>query len=203
MTDKNDFVKESTTEKQSNSNLFSDAACPSIYDSVAFTIPPPDSPWPPTAEKAYSESLTHTTVEEKHYKTKPFSAEKASPTASIPYTPAPNNTDENLGSRFNSFMAPVFPSSSAPYTPLPNAEEFQSALFHAQQGIGDDVVQNVKTPTFLFKSSSDAGDANKKKNPDESDMLRSKNNEANVVRTVRFQSGTKVSYLFVFVSSHP
>jgi hypothetical protein len=185
------------------------AACPSIYDSVAFTIPPPDSPWPPTAQKSYPESCKNRggpveeSTTEKQSNMGPFSAQKSSPTTSIHYTPAPNTAEENLESCINNFMAPVFLTSSAPYTPLPNAEEFQRALLHAQQGISDDAGQNVKTPTFLFKSSSDADDINAKINPDESDMLRSKNNEESTVRTVRFQNGTKVSRSSFLFSPYP
>lgn len=184
-------------------------ACPSIYDSVAFNIPPPDSPWPPTAQKSSPESFTNRSdpfeesATEKQSNKEPFSAQKCFPTTSIPYTPAPSNTEENLETLLNDFMAPVFQTSSVLYTPLPNAEELQRALLHAQQGIGDDVGQTVKTPTFLFKSSNDSDDINTKINPDELDMLRSKNNEESTVRTVRFQNGTKVSHSSFLVSSYP
>jgi hypothetical protein len=215
----------------STPNRIETSTRPIFHDCTEFfKVPlPPDSPWPPTAQKVYPECMenrnevanassvkyfpeTHnrndddttlkpsSTSESTHC----FSAQASSsplPTHSLTtnsYTPAPNITEDHQDFFTKDFIAPALASSSIPYTPLPNAEEFQKAIFHAQQGVNeldDDVALNIKTPTFLFKSSGITSDTNTKANPDETTQLSDKKNEASTVRTVRFEVGTKVSCL--------
>ena len=164
--------------------------------------PPPESPWPATAQKHYPEpieggkgviSSTKTTCTDSNALPRSFisgvvdkvefattnGSTDYTTQASIAYPPPPNHS-------------PMPSASATPYTPVPSTAEFQKVMFEAQQGVngtGDNSSTQIKTPTFLFKCSG------REEKTDGSTGDETLPNSGS--RTVRFEVGTKVCYFLL------